>query len=133
MDAFKKEVVAPTWEAQYSFSRVVSTQGGKIVWLAGQVGFVDDNRKPLSGDFDAQVRQTFRSMQRLLTKAGGSLNDVVSMTVFACDGRYSQRFTELRKEFWSADYYPASTRIVAAGFALPEIMVEVTGYAVVGS
>jgi enamine deaminase RidA (YjgF/YER057c/UK114 family) len=78
------------------------------------------------------VRQTFKNMQRLMAKAGGSLNDVVSMTVFVCDGRNSQRFTDLRKEFWSADYYPASTLIVAAGFALPEIMVEVTGYAVVG-
>jgi enamine deaminase RidA (YjgF/YER057c/UK114 family) len=46
------------------------------------------------------VRQTFKNMQRLMAKAGGSLNDVVSMTVFVC--------------------------------ALPEIMVEVTGYAVVG-
>ena len=132
MEPLKKEVVAPTWEAQYSFSPVVSTQGGKTVWLAGQVGFVDDNRKPLSGDFDAQVRQTFKNMQRLMAKAGGSLNDIVSMTVFVCDGRFSQRFTDLRKEFWSGDYYPASTLIVAAGFALPEIMVEVTGYAVVG-
>jgi enamine deaminase RidA (YjgF/YER057c/UK114 family) len=132
MERVTKEVVAPTWEAQYSFSPVVCSQGGKMVWLAGQVGFVDDNRKPLTGDFDAQVRQTFKNMQRLLSKVGGSLNDIVSMTVFVSDGRHSQRLTDLRKEFWSQDYYPASTLIVAAGFALPEIMVEVTGYAVVG-
>jgi enamine deaminase RidA (YjgF/YER057c/UK114 family) len=126
----KREVLQPTWEAKYSFSPAVMTQGGKVVWLAGQVGFVDDNRKPLNGDFDAQVRQTFKNIQRVMEKAGGSLKDVVSMTVFVSDGRHALRFTELRKEFWPNNY-PASTLIVAAGFALPEIMVEVTGYAVV--
>lgn len=124
----KREILPPTWEAKYSFSPAVITQGGKVVWLAGQVGYIDDNRKPLNGDFDAQVRQTFKNIQRVMEKAGGSLNDVVSMTAYISDGRYALRFTELRKEFWPKDY-PASTLIVAAGFALPEIMVEVTGYA----
>jgi enamine deaminase RidA (YjgF/YER057c/UK114 family) len=64
---------------------------------------------PARRDFDAQVRQAFKNISR---------------------GRYSQRFTDLRKEFWPGDY-PASTLIVAAGFALPQIMVEVTAYAVV--
>jgi len=126
----QRQILPATWEAKYSFSPAVITQGGRTVWLAGQVGFVDDNRQPLTGDFDAQVRQTFKNIGRVLDKAGGSLKDIVSMTVFICDGRYSQRFTDLRKEFWPSDY-PASTLIVAAGFALPEIMVEITGYAVV--
>jgi 2-iminobutanoate/2-iminopropanoate deaminase len=127
----KREILQPTWEAKYSFSPAVVTQGGKVVWLAGQVGFVDDNRKPLNGDFDAQVRQTFKNIQRVMEKTGGSLRDIVSMTVFVGDGRHALRFTELRKEFWPKADYPASTLIVAAGFALPEIMVEITGYAVV--
>jgi len=103
MNAVKREILPATWEAKYSFSPAVLTQDGKVVWLAGQVGFVDDNHQPLAGDFDAQVRQTFRNIQRVLDKAGGALKDIVSMTVY----------------------------IVAAGFALPEIMVEVTAYAVV--
>ncbi len=132
MNPVKREVLPATWEAKYSFSPAVITQGGKVVWLAGQVGFVDDNHQPLAGNFDAQVRQTFKNIQRLMDKAGGSLEDIVSMSVYVCDGRYAQRFTDLRKEFWSGNY-PASTLIVAAGFALPEIMVEVTACAVVDS
>jgi 2-iminobutanoate/2-iminopropanoate deaminase len=123
-----RKILPATWEAKYSFSPAVITQGGKVVWLAGQVGFVDDDHKPLS-DFDAQVRQTFKNIKRIMDKAGGSLKDIVSMSVYICDGRYSQRFTDLRKEFWAGDY-PASTLIVAAGFALPEIMVEITAYGV---
>jgi 2-iminobutanoate/2-iminopropanoate deaminase len=127
----KKEILTPSWEAKYTFSPAVITEGGKTVWLAGHVGFLDDNNKPLNGDFDAQVRETFKNMQKTLAKAGGTLNDIVTMMVFISDGRYSKRFTDLRGEFYAKDY-PASTLIVAAGFALPEIMVEITATAVVG-
>ena len=126
----KREIVSPTWEAKYTFSPAVSTEGGKVIWLAGHVGIVDDDNKSLAGNFDAQVRQTFKNIQKTLAKAGGSLTDVVKMTVFINDGRHAQRFTDLRREIYAKDY-PASTLIVAAGFAAPEIMVEVTATAVV--
>jgi hypothetical protein len=41
--ALKKTIVEPSWEAKYSFSPAVITEGGKTVWLAGHVGFVDDS------------------------------------------------------------------------------------------
>jgi enamine deaminase RidA (YjgF/YER057c/UK114 family) len=126
----KRDFLSPTWEAKYTFSPAVITSGGKTVWVAGHVGFVDENNKSLAGNFDAQVRQTFKNIQATLAKAGGSLSDVTTMTVFINDGRFAKRFTELRGEFYPKNY-PASTLIVAAGFALPEIMVEITPTAVV--
>lgn len=126
----KRDFLSPTWEAKYTFSPAVVTSGGKTIWLAGHVGFVDDNNKSLAGNFDAQVRQTFKNIQTTLAKTGGSLSDVVAMTVFVNDGRFAKRFTELRGEIYAKEY-PASTLIVAAGFALPEIMVEITATAVV--
>ena len=38
----KKTIIEPSWEAKYSFSPAVITEGGKTIWLAGHVGFVDD-------------------------------------------------------------------------------------------
>ena len=58
--ALKKTILEPSWEAKYSFSPAVITEGGKIIWLAGHVGFVDDNGASLAGNFDAQVRQAFK-------------------------------------------------------------------------
>jgi 2-iminobutanoate/2-iminopropanoate deaminase len=52
------------------------------------------------------------------------------MTVAVSDGRYSQRFTDIRKEIYGSDF-PASTLLTAASFAVPEIMVEITPIAVV--
>jgi 2-iminobutanoate/2-iminopropanoate deaminase len=77
-----------------------------------------------------QLTNAFKNFQKVLAKAGGTLGDVVTMMVFINDGRHAKRFTELRREFYPKDF-PASTLIVAAGFALPEIMVEITATAVV--
>ena len=94
----KKTIIEPSWEAKYSFSPAVITEGGKTIWLAGHVGFVDDAGASLAGNFDAQVRQAFKNLEKTLQRAGGTLKDIVWMTVAVSDGRYAQRFTDIRKE-----------------------------------
>jgi 2-iminobutanoate/2-iminopropanoate deaminase len=106
--ALAKTIVEPSWEAKYSFSPAVITEGGKTVWLAGHVGFVDDNGASLAGNFDAQTRQAFKNVETTLRRAGGTLQDIVWMTVAVSDGRYSQRFTDIRKDIYGKNF-PAST------------------------
>jgi 2-iminobutanoate/2-iminopropanoate deaminase len=128
--ALNKTVVEPSWEAKYSYSPAIIAEGGKTVWLAGHVGFVDDSGASLAGNFDAQTRQAFKNIDKTLHRAGGTLKDIVWMTVSVSDGRYSQRFTDIRKEIYG-DQFPASTLLTAAAFAVPEIMVEITAIAVI--
>ncbi len=130
--ALKKSFIEPSWEAKYSYSPAVVTEGGKTIWLAGHVGFVDDAGASLAGNFDGQTRQAFRNIEKTLQRAGGTLKDIVWMTVSICDGRYSQRFTDIRKEIYGGSF-PASTLLTAAAFAVPEIMVEITAIAVVAA
>src|SRR5262245_62116500 len=92
----KKTILEPTWEGKYSFSPAVITEGGRTIWLAGHVGFVDDIGASLAGNFDAQTRQAFKNIEKTLERAGGRLKDIVWMTVSISDGRYSQRFTDIR-------------------------------------
>jgi hypothetical protein len=54
------------------------------------------------------------------------------MTVAASDGRFSQRFSDIRKEIYGTEF-PASTLLTAASFAIPEIMVEITPMAVIAA
>src|SRR5580693_6516194 len=58
------------------YSDAVITEGGKIVWLAGQTATVDDNGKPID-DIEGQVRQIFKLLDRTLQRAGGKLSDMV--------------------------------------------------------
>ena len=76
---------------QRGYSEAVITEGGKMVWLAGQIATVDDAGKSLASDFDGQVRQLFKNLDRTLQKAGGKLSDMVQMTVFITDVRYGDR------------------------------------------
>jgi enamine deaminase RidA (YjgF/YER057c/UK114 family) len=114
-----------------AYSQAVVTEGGKIVWLAGQVGANDAAGNSLAGNFDGQVREIFARLGATLAEAGGMLGDMVTMTVFITDARYGDRFTQLRKEIFG-DNFPASALITVAGLARPEFLVEVQGIAVVG-
>jgi 2-iminobutanoate/2-iminopropanoate deaminase len=113
-----------------AYSQAVITTGGRTVWLAGQVGAADAAGKSLAGDFDGQVREVFARLGQTLAEAGGTLADMVTMTVFITDARYGDRFTQLRKDTFG-DNFPASALITVAGLARPELLVEVQGVAVI--
>jgi 2-iminobutanoate/2-iminopropanoate deaminase len=113
------------------YSQAVVTEGGHIVWLAGQVAADDSSGRSLAADFDGQVREIFARLGRTLEQAGGRLADMVTMTVFITDARLGDRFTQLRCEIFG-DNYPASALITVAGLARPEMLVEVQGIAVIG-
>jgi enamine deaminase RidA (YjgF/YER057c/UK114 family) len=69
--------------------------------------------------------QAFKNLEKTLQRAGGTLKDIVLMTVAVSDGRYAQRFTDTRKEIYGKDF-PASTLLTAASLAVTQIMVEIT-------
>jgi 2-iminobutanoate/2-iminopropanoate deaminase len=114
-----------------AYSQAVVSEGGKVVWLAGQVAAEDSSGNSLAGDFDGQVREVFSRLGKTLEEAGGALGDMVTMTVFITDGRLGDRFTQLRKAIFG-DNFPASALITVAGLARPELLVEVQGIAVIG-
>jgi enamine deaminase RidA (YjgF/YER057c/UK114 family) len=117
---------------QRGYSLAVITEGGKIVWLAGQTAPVDDSGKSLAGDFEGQVRQIFKLLNATLEKAGGKLSDMVQMTVFITDVRYGDRLTEIRREIFG-DNFPGSALITVTALANPDAKVEIQGFAVIGS
>ncbi len=126
-----REFFAGTWQQQRSFSPAVATRGGRTIWVAGHGATHDDDGRSLAGDFEAQVHQSFKNITRSLERAGATLQQVVTMTVYIIDARHGDRFVELRKQYFP-DNFPASTLITVAGFAKPEMMVEITPIAVVG-
>ena len=121
-----------TWQKQRAFSPAVVTEGGTTIWVAGHGATQDDAGASLAGDFDAQVRQSFKNIERTLAAAGAQLADFVTMTVYITDVRHGDRFTELRKQYFAAGRYPASALITVTGFARPEMLVEIMPVAVVG-
>src|SRR5579862_4346735 len=127
--AMQKSFVRGARAQTRAYSQAVITDGGKTIWLAGHTGAVDEAGKSLAGDFDGQCRQTFRNIEKTLAEAGAKLADLVTMTVFLIDARHTTRMTELRAEILGKDF-PASAAITVAGFALPDMMIEIQAVAV---
>lgn len=127
----KREYVIDDRGRERAFSRAVATTGGKIVWLAGQTTTADPNGNSLAGDFEGQVREIFRILDERLAGFGGSLADIVTMTVYIGDTRYGDQFVELRKQYFDNDRFPSSALITVVGFARPEILLEIKATAVV--
>ena len=114
-----------------AYSPAVVTEGGKIVWVAGQIAIADDSGKSLAGDFEGQARQVFKLLNATLERAGGKLSDMVQMTVFITDVRNGDRLTQIRREIFG-DNFPGSALITITALAAPEAKIEIQGFAVIG-
>ena len=116
-----------------AFSPAVVTEGGRIVWMAGQTATTDADGKDISGDFERQTRRVFALMDETLRRAGGRLTSLVTMTVFIKEPRHGDRFVELRREHFADGKFPGSALITVSNFARPGIEIEIQGIAVIGA
>ena len=114
-----------------AFSPAVITEGGKMIWLAGHAGLEDATGKNLAGDFAAQARAAFASIERTLKRASGTLDNIVYMTVFIGDVRYGEEFVKIRREIFVSGNFPASTLVTVTGFARPGMLIEIAPIAVI--
>lgn len=122
---------ATDWQKSRSFSPAVITDGGRIVWLAGQTTLTDLEGNDITGRFEAQARTVFALLNRTLERIGGSLANMVTMTVFINDPRNGDRFVEIRREFFPEGRYPGSALVTVSNFARPGCLIEIQGVAVI--
>jgi 2-iminobutanoate/2-iminopropanoate deaminase len=115
-----------------AYSPAVITEGGRIVWLAGQATTTDGNGKDIAGNFEAQTHRVFELIDQIVRRAGGTLADLVTMTVFIKEPRYGDRFVELRKQKFPDGNYPGSALITVTNFARPGMEIEIQAVAVIG-
>lgn len=114
-----------------AFSPAVITEGGRTVWLAGQTATQDAAGNDISGNFEAQTRRIFQLLDATLKRAGGSLANLVTMTVFITDPRHGDLFVKLRGEHFRDGRYPASALITVSHFARPGMLIEIQGVGVI--
>lgn len=126
-----REYITGEQETRRAYSRAVKVTGGTTVYLAGVGGGADAQGNSLAGNFPAQAHRVFERLRENLAAAGGTLDHIVTMTVFLTDSRYGDEFIELRKQYFSRGY-PGSAMITVHSLARPEMLVEVQAIAVLG-
>ena len=125
-----REYFKGTAEEERAYSPAIKVTSGTTIYLAGVGATTDENGKSLGGDFEGQVRAAFERIRANLVRTGGTLDDIMSMTVFIRDMQYGTHFTQIRREYFSQGY-PCSDLVGIDSLARPEMMVEIQAVAVV--
>jgi enamine deaminase RidA (YjgF/YER057c/UK114 family) len=114
------------------FSQGVVASGRRTLYVSGQVAW--DSRKRLvgDGDLEAQARRAFENLATVLSAAGGSLADVVSLRLYLVDYRPEKAAVvgSLLRSYFTADAKPASTWLGVQALAHPGFLIEVEATAV---
>jgi enamine deaminase RidA (YjgF/YER057c/UK114 family) len=69
-------------------------------------------------------------IQRAIEAAGGTMDDVVAMSVFTTDVRYHRDINETRREVLGSNF-PTSTMVQVVALARPELLLEINAIAVI--
>ena len=115
----------------FPFSQAVVEPSGRRVHLAGQVAWTPEREIVGIGDAEAQTEYAIDNIERVLSKLGGDLTDVVSLTMYYSRDSDLSSIQQARGRRFSLDHGPASTGIKIAGFVDPELLVELTAIAVI--
>ncbi len=108
----------PTLAKPAGYSHGIEVQGGKTLYVAGQVALDTNGQLVGRGDLVAQFRQICENLKAVLLARAGQLNDVVKLTIFVLDKTaYKARIKEMGavyREFFGR-HYPAITFLEVKG------------------
>ena len=82
------------------------------------------------GDAKAQTEKVLENVSLVLQEAGGTLDDVVKVTVFITDMAMYDEVHEVRRRFFG-EPYPASSMVEVSALIDPQLLVEVEAVAVI--
>jgi reactive intermediate/imine deaminase len=100
-------------------------RAGDTVYLSGQIPLDPATMQLVTGDVRAEIRRVFDNLAAVAGAAGGSLADVVRITVYLTDLKHFALVNEIMAEYFTAPY-PARAAIGVV--ALPRgANVEVDG------
>ena len=104
-------------------------RAGDLLFISGQAAIDSGGKIVGIGDFDAQAKQAFENLDRVLRAGGSSLKNVIKVTIFLTDMAYFGRIVELRGQWFTAPY-PADTIVEVRSLYSPDAMIEIEAVAV---
>jgi reactive intermediate/imine deaminase len=126
-----KQIVNPTtMPAPVGYSHAIK-KSGTPVFLAGQVALDRQGKLVGEGDVAAQVEQVFANLRTVVEACGGTMDDVVKITIYVTDPSYRPAVAAARQRHFKEGQYPASTYLVVAALALPQLLVEIEAVAMI--
>jgi reactive intermediate/imine deaminase len=112
------------------YSHVVSTRGGRTIYIAGQVALDAQGNLVGAGDLAAQTRQVFANLEIALKAAGAAFANVVKTNYYLRDAGQVAVVRDVRAKYFTGAL-PASTLVEVPRLARQEFLIEIEVIAVV--
>ena len=90
-----------------TYSQAVVT--GDTIYLSGQIGLDPQNMEMADG-FEAQAHRVFGNLRAVAAASGGTLDDIVKVTVFLSDLANFVKLNEIMAQYFT-NPYPARSAV----------------------
>ena len=128
------EVLLPEgWAAPVGYSNGIAVEAGRVVFIAGQVGW-DESQRFASAELVPQFEQALKNVLAVLVEAGGRPEHLCRMTAFCTDKQAYRRHRRELGEVWRrlvGRHYPSMSMIFVAALLDEPGVIELEATAVV--
>jgi 2-iminobutanoate/2-iminopropanoate deaminase len=104
----------------------------KVAYFSGLTARAKDQTTIEGRDEYEQTKVIFGKFQSLITAAGGTMADMVQLTIFVTNIKNREGVWKARREFFRDDF-PACALVEVASLASSEVLVEIQGIAHLGA
>ncbi|HJU11340.1 MAG TPA: RidA family protein [Candidatus Binataceae bacterium] len=115
------------------YTHAVAVDGGRSIFIAGQVAFDLEGKLVGKGDLRVQSEKALENLVAALTAAGATPADVVKVNTYVVNYKSADYpiIREARARVFDGRNPPASTLIGVQALALEDLLIEIEAIAVV--
>ena len=112
------------WEKEYGYSQAVKV--GDTIYVSGQVSHDDNGNIIGHGDMEAQMRQSYANIKKVLAMYGAKMENLVDEILFVTDMDAAfAAAVKCRQEIFTGTPVVASTIVQIQRLAFPQLMIEI--------
>jgi 2-iminobutanoate/2-iminopropanoate deaminase len=126
----KKRVISPDVPEPAHGGYSNCLVAGNTIYLSGMHADIAGDKVLGDASFAGQMRASLRKLKALVEAAGGTMADIVKITIYITNLADRPQIAAIRREFFSGDF-PCSTLITITALAAPELAIEIDAIAYV--
>ena len=133
MPKLSMAVNPPMLAKPVGYSHGFEVQGGKTLYISGQVATNNAGAVVGKGDLVAQFRQVCENLKALVLARGGQMNDIVKLTMYVlskADYKANAKDIGLVYREYFGRHFPAMTLVEVKGLYDDDCAIEIEGVAV---
>ena len=112
-----------------AYSSGVEAPAGRTIYVSGQVAFDAEGNVVGEGDIKLQTETVLEHVKTVVEEVGGSMEDIVKVTVFITDMGLYDDIHEVRRRYFE-EPFPASSMVEVSALIDPRLLIEIEAIAV---